>query len=473
MTPFTFILTQETGWLSPIAKLFGFIMNALYEFQELFGIQKLAVCIVLFTIVTKMIMLPLQIKQQKSTKLQALISPEIAEVQKKYEGKKDTDSMRMQQEEIQAVYDKYGTNMMSGCLPLLITLPVIWGMYRVIYAVPAYVHDIYEMYASVAKNIMEVDNYATPILYFVSQNNLMVRTIKQFSEVNATGTLTLNHLIDTLYAFNTSTWEKFQDVGSWIGSVPAWLETANTDGVKIMGLSVGESLKACDASAFTSAVNSIGSNVTQIVNVNGLFAGLNILDNSGWKFPGVIIPLASGLTTILQTKLVQVPKKDEKKKKSSEPDPTAQTMKAMNYFMPIMSIIFCAAMPICVGIYWVFNSVISTIQSLCINKYIDKVGVDAIIAKNVEKLKKKREKYGIVTGNQTASVAKQNTKNIEHPYTSSSSNSITKYAGGYKNNSKNENSSETSNNSTKYKAGSISSYANYFSGDDKNKKYKK
>ena len=154
-------------------------------------------------------MLPLQIKQQKQAKLSSKMQPEINAVQEKYKGKKDQDSMRMQQEEVQQVYAKYGTNPMSGCLPLIITVPIMFALYRVIYAIPAYVNDIYTLYAVVADKIMNVDGYATAMLYFTDINNISVRTIKSFTEVSATGIISKNHLIDLLYAFNTTNWNAF------------------------------------------------------------------------------------------------------------------------------------------------------------------------------------------------------------------------------------------------------------------------
>lgn len=114
-------LTSVGGILKPFAWIFGIVMNAIYEFVSLMNIHSIAVCVIIFTFVTKMLMLPLTIKQQKSTKLSSQMNPEIMKIQEKYKGKKDEASMRKQQAEMQAVYEKYGTTPMSGCLPLLIS----------------------------------------------------------------------------------------------------------------------------------------------------------------------------------------------------------------------------------------------------------------------------------------------------------------------------------------------------------------
>lgn len=74
--------------------------------------------------------------------MMAVINPEVQKIQKKYKNKKDQASMMKQQEEIQQVYDKYGTSMMGGCLPLLIQMPFLFALYPVIYNIQQYVPAI-------------------------------------------------------------------------------------------------------------------------------------------------------------------------------------------------------------------------------------------------------------------------------------------------------------------------------------------
>ena len=113
------ILTQVGGILKPFAWIFGLIFNWLYELLALIGIENIAVTLVLFTIITKMLMLPLTIKQQRFSKLSAQMQPELSAIQEKYKGKKDETSQRLMYADQQRVYEKYGTSPTSGCLPLL------------------------------------------------------------------------------------------------------------------------------------------------------------------------------------------------------------------------------------------------------------------------------------------------------------------------------------------------------------------
>ena len=85
------LLTQNgTPIIGDVAKLMGWIMNALFNFLDgVFGIQNIGLCIILFTIIIYLLMLPLTIKQQKFSKFSAKMNPELTAIRKKYENKKD------------------------------------------------------------------------------------------------------------------------------------------------------------------------------------------------------------------------------------------------------------------------------------------------------------------------------------------------------------------------------------------------
>lgn len=108
------------------------------------GIHNTGLCIILFTIVAYLLMYPLNAKQQKSSRLMSKVNPEIKEIQKKYKGKTDQASQMKMNQETQAIYAKYGISPLSGCLPLLVTLPVMYCLYRVMYEVKKYVPALAE-----------------------------------------------------------------------------------------------------------------------------------------------------------------------------------------------------------------------------------------------------------------------------------------------------------------------------------------
>lgn len=137
------ILTKNQGAiLGPIAEIFGWIMDFLFKITSQVGILNIGLCIILFTIVTRLLLFPLTVKQQKTSKLMNVMQPELNAIQKKYKGKDDQQSMMMLRTETNAIYEKYGTSMMGGCLPMLIQMPLLFALYPVIYDMERYVPSI-------------------------------------------------------------------------------------------------------------------------------------------------------------------------------------------------------------------------------------------------------------------------------------------------------------------------------------------
>lgn len=401
-------LTQQTGILGPFAWIMGKILNAIYEFVSLFGVENIAICIVLFTFVIKMLMLPLTIKQQKGAKLSAKMNPELTKIQAKYKGKKDQDSMRRQQAEMQEVYEKYGSSPMSGCLPLLISLPIMFALYRVIYMIPAYVSDVYGLYQGIAEQLRGVDQYPALLETFLKDNNITRVALASFSEFGE-GSITVNHLIDVFANFTTDNWTKFSE-------------------------------------SFTAISDAIQPNIDSIVHVNRFVGNLNILDTPGFSFPGIIIPILAALSQWLVGKLGTSTTSN-----GDVDNPAAQSLKTMNTVMPLMSGVFCAFFPIGVGIYWVCSSVFQLGQQFFINRYMDRADIDEMIEKNIAKSNKKKEKLGIATGStKMAEVAKKSTKAIDVKSTGTTANY----------NEKKTEASKYIKSEESYSAGSISAIAN-------------
>ena len=363
----TVFLTQVQGILKPIAWVLGNILNAIYNFVELFGIENIALCIVLFTFVVKMLMLPLTIKQQKFTKLQSKMSPELTKIQQKYKGKKDEESLRRQQSETQAVYAKYGASPMGGCLPLLISLPIMFALYRVIYAIPAYVTDVGGLYGSIADKLQGISGYKNTLIDFITQNSLVLSQQSGCSstviDLSIYQDVPREYLIDLFSKFNPANW----------------------DAISINGSSM-----------------SVSEVVDKIVSVNGLF-GLSILDRPEIKSISVVIPVLAVISQFIQGKLQSAVNAN---KKTNTDDPAQQTTKMMTTIMPIMSGAFCLMLPIGVGIYWIASAIFTIIQTLFINKYLDKVNVDEMLEKSKEKNIKRQEKLGVSYDNKMAEVAK-------------------------------------------------------------------
>ena len=91
--------------------------------------------IVLLTILVRIAIIPLFLKQIRSSRAMQAIQPEMRKIQEKYKGKKDQVSRQKMMEETQALQRKHKVSPFASCLPMLVQMPVLFGMYRAIIAV--------------------------------------------------------------------------------------------------------------------------------------------------------------------------------------------------------------------------------------------------------------------------------------------------------------------------------------------------
>ena len=323
-----------------IALLMGYIMQALFFITGGFNI---GLCIILFTIIVRLMMMPMTIKQQRFSKLSSMMQPELAAGQNKDKGKNDTASMQKMQAETKAIYEKYGTSPTGGCLQMFIQLPIFYGIFAVVRDIPAYVPRVKAMFEPIITAITGVTNY---------------------SQV----------LIDS--GLTTSTYETEDALLKFLNAFSA---------------DQGDTLQNAFARYGNGIADTIAQQSEKILHVNNFF-GINLATAPGFKLSlALLIPLFAGLTQWLSVKLMQTnnPANDD------ENNTAAQSMKMMNTMMPIISAVFCISMPSGLGLYWIMGSVVQCVQQIFINKYMDKVDVEKLIAKNMEKVNKKRAKQGL------------------------------------------------------------------------------
>lgn len=88
--------------------------------------------IVGLTIVVRLLIMPLFVRQIRAQRGMQLMQPELKALQEKYKGKKDPASRQRQQEEMMALYRKHGTNPMASCLPIIVQMPIFFALFRVL-----------------------------------------------------------------------------------------------------------------------------------------------------------------------------------------------------------------------------------------------------------------------------------------------------------------------------------------------------
>jgi len=373
------ILTQYSGKiLGPIAKVLGWIMNGIYIVLDKIGIQDIGLTIIILTMFIYMCMLPLTIKQQKFSKLSQKMQPELQAVQKKYKNKKDQASAQKMQEETQEIYQKYGVSPTGTCLQLFITMPILLALYRVIGNVPAYISSVKNIFGDLVNGIYQTDGFAKILTDYVSDakiKNLSVDfTAKDTSVVK-------NYIVDLLYKMPSDGWNTLQNK---FGSLSDVITSTHTQ-VKPMFTFLG--------------LNIIDS---------PLFIIKNSFISHSWLMliGALLIPIASYLTQMMNIKLMP-------QASNGENDAMAAQMKTMNIMMPLFSFIMCFTFPVGLGIYWIAAAAFRSVQQFFINKHMEKIDLNDIIAKNQAKAKKKREKKGI-TEEKMRKASSINTKNINN-----------------------------------------------------------
>ncbi len=337
--------------------IFGKILFGIdWAVFHLFSIHNTGLCIIILTLVIYLLMYPLNAKQQKNSRLMNKINPEVKKIQDKYKGKKDQASQLKMNEETQALYAKYGISMFGGCLPLLITMPILWCLYRVMMNMPDYVETL--------KYVEGVAATPGSPGYFLGLD------------------------------INVSPMQFFRD------------------------------------------------------------------PNHPYGWIAFIIPVLATLLQFLNTKLIQA---NTNGNVNEQQEAMAQSMKTMNYFMPIMSGFFCLSLNMGIGLYWIVGSLFRIIQCIIINRQVDSISLEELIEKNKEKAAKK-----------TAQMEERNRQMQEYAKTKTSSiKSNSSYQNKATDSSTDDNSSRETYSTGKNgssKPGSISDYANMLSKKDGGKK---
>lgn len=336
-----FLLTQNSGAiLGPIARVLGWIFNGLFEFTSKFGILNVGLSIIIFTIVIKLLMLPLTIKQMKFSKLSNLMNPEIRAIQKKYEGKtSDPNAAAKMNEETKAVYEKYGVSPTGGCLQMLIQLPILFALYRVMQNIPAYVTSVKVLFENMltgANGLMAQQNFAQ----VMSDNGFM----GDFTTVNTS--------IDAMNMFTNTQWDQLKEI-------------------------------------FPSCARLITDNVDALGKMYNFF-GINLAVAPTLASISILIPILTALSQWISMKTVTT-----NNDAANDDNPAMQSMKTMNTVMPIMTGFIAFSLPAGLGVYWIATAVCQTVQQLGLNLYFDKMDLDKLVEQNIAKANEKRAKKGL------------------------------------------------------------------------------
>ncbi|MEI3226227.1 MAG: YidC/Oxa1 family membrane protein insertase [Lachnospiraceae bacterium] len=442
-----------------IANILGFIMNLFYIVIDKFGIGKISICIIVFTIIVKLVMLPINIKQQKTMKLNSVIMPEIQAIQKKYANKKDNDSMMKQQAELNAVYQKYGTSPTGGCLPMLIQFPILLALYAVMACLPNYINEIQDMYN---------DGVVSYVIGTDESGKLDYHTIHELKDLaglndvllDESGDENLDKLVtayfgqkgnyedekikDAVYNSFTSAYSNvFGKQDAW-AIVEASFDEAIENAQDLKAISEADWKKVEDKdlaeyadyteedwdaliSSYETILDKLDDNHKDIqVSYSFFTIDLSKSPANGVKI-AIIIPILSALAQLLNMKISM---SSQQNTGNGTADSMMSSMKVMSYSMCVVSAIFCYTFPAGLGLYWVISSAVQVVIQLILNKKFANMDTDQIIKQSIEKANRKRAKKGLPP-NTISTAAATNTRNYKPQTTETSQNTTgTGSAGG-------------------------------------------
>lgn len=328
----TMRMVREPGIFEPIAIVLGKIYNML--FNGIYGSVSagaLGIAIIVFTLIVKLILFPLMMKQQKSSFKMQQLQPEMNKIRDKYKGKTDTMSQQRMALELQDFQKKNGVHLMGGCLPMLIQLPILYALYYIFQNAYVYVDVIGNNYTDIANAIIQIPAA------------LRMEAFTPFAQ----------DLVDTYKSLGTIDLSNVNDVVMLVANI-----------------------KADDWNTILATLGDSGNALLPLLdNKNNIetFLTIPLVSKCGLSFPSIIVPIVAGVTTFLQSKVMTSLMNTTASAENDQAAAMTQSMnKMMLYFMPIMMAFFCLQVPAGLGVYWTISNIFGILQQIFLQKFYRK-----------------------------------------------------------------------------------------------------
>lgn len=270
---------------------FGYFMRFCYSITGNY-----AIALLLFALAVKILFIPFGIKQQKTQIQSAKLRPKMMAIEKKYAGRTDKATLNKKQQEIMDLQQKEGVSPLSGCLPLLVQLPVIMALYNII---------------------------RKPLTYVCRFSSELITALKDRAvELNSTLDIKKLDEINLISEMKTLGYEGFAGIEGFDAELIPHFEVFNN----------------FDLSAIPSLTS--------------------------WL---VIIPI---LVFASQFFTMKISRKLNPMAQMAEDTPQNVKMSnaIMDFSMPLMTLFFAFNMSAAIGLYWIYQSIISVLQSVILAK---------------------------------------------------------------------------------------------------------
>jgi YidC/Oxa1 family membrane protein insertase len=330
--------------IGPIARLFGYIIDFMFNIVSGFTeAHTLGLAIILMTLVVRALMLPLAVKSQKSMMAMQKLNPEVEKIRAKYSSSNDPEIKQKMNVEIQSLYAKNKVNPLGGCLPLLIQMPFFFGLMYIMNQSYLYVKKLQDVYHLLSARVYEA---------------LAAQSVQEMARL-------VEGSDDYKFWFGLG---QFRDIANQY--IPQKMREAGAanpldiakveDMSKILNRFSAESWEQLFATVPPEHLGGIMEVFAQKQSIE-LFMGLNLIEQAGWAWPGILIPILAGGATFLTSWLSQ--------QMSATSDPKMKTQQTMMMvIMPFFMAFITVGMPAGVGVYWITSSVFQVAQQVVMNK---------------------------------------------------------------------------------------------------------
>ena len=300
-------------------------------------INNYALTIILFTIVIKLLVMPLNLKSRRSTMRMSSVQPKMAELQEKYKDDQEKLNQKMQE-----LYRKEGVSPMGGCLPMIISMFILFAMF---YALRTFANEQLVTQFLTFYHHPDMDPSTLTDSFFWIRNLWMPDS--PFA--------TYLPDVSSLQMVDFDVWNRISADLASSGVIPEALSFANRNEMLAFVEDVVKPFVASDVYApYVAAVPGLEN-----LNILGLIRFTIYKEGNGW----FVLPVLSVITQILMQKLTM----------QNQPMPTEQagSQKMMIWVMTFMSIYFCAIYNSAFALYWVVSNIYAIVEQIAFNKYFE------------------------------------------------------------------------------------------------------
>ena len=310
---------EKAGFWDGLLGIIGTILNWITKYLG-FGSYIVGIC--LFAIVIEILMMPFSIKQQKNSIKQATLRPKEMAIKNKYKGRNDQPTMQKMQAEIQELYQRENFSPYSGCLPLLVQLPIVMALYNIVIDPLHYMLGVSKSITTALTTFATASPAAGGLGMNLSSNRGSIELLSSLKESG-------DNIIDSLgnfqyYAFSE---EAIANLDKAVGMIPNF----------------------------------------NIGNLNfGLTPSWDNLAGGYWVL--MLVPVLTFVTYFFSSKINRKFMYQPATNDGVDARQQACSNSMMDVTMPAMSAFFTLAVPAVVGVYWAFRSWIGLLKSFIMSR---------------------------------------------------------------------------------------------------------